>query len=377
MGPLLALALPFAGTPRVREDRSIDVWPDHGHRAGNARDVHASAILDAAIEGYVVGWKADTPRTGTARSAAEWLAIVRDIAVQLDWAPRTIAGLTERTSRREGSSRRNQTHLIRPGNKRREGASADPGRGCLTHTSAGTSPHNPTHSGGSRMQRTSNSVMSYSYNSISSEPFGVRKAAIALPRVPLFENDNESGVSVTSYGQGQLTGAMFTVPAHGEIRVDFRLKLLCVTPENAQMLNELIRSLLDATRQHLYDDLKRTEVSGGASFFGLFGWGGAKASYSDTKHTMDRFGLSEQNQQRIVNAMMEIVQQPSEFNYTGTIYNRANDYDVTGNLFGIVMDATIQQSQYQHQLRFLAPEVRLRTPDGSGLPVVGRLYDLQ
>jgi hypothetical protein len=203
----------------------------------------------------------------------------------------------------------------------------------------------------------------------------LRKSNLILPELS-FADENETGVAVTSYGQGKVTGAMFTVPAHGEVTINFKLRLVCVTPQDVQNLNNLIRSLLDASRQHIYDELSKTQVSGGASFFGLFGWGGAKASYEKTKHTMDSLGLSETNQQTIVNAMMQIVTQPTEFNYSGTIYNRNYDYDVTGNLFGIVMDAEIKQEQFQHQLRFLAPNLHLNTTDGNILPTVTPIYEM-
>jgi hypothetical protein len=182
------------------------------------------------------------------------------------------------------------------------------------------------------------------------------------------------GVSVTSYGQGQVTGGMFTVPAHGEITVDFELHLLCVTPQDVQNLSALIRALLDASHQHVFDDLQKTDISGGASLFGFFSFG-VSASYSDVKHTMDSWGLSEVNQQTIVNNMMQIAQKTNDFKYAGTVYNRDYDYAVTGNLFGIVMDATIQQQQSSNQVRFLAPNVHLQSTDGSAtLPVVGNLY---
>ena len=216
----------------------------------------------------------------------------------------------------------------------------------------------------------------FKYKSTKTAVDGLRRSKLVLPIMGRLDNVNETGVSVTTYGKGQVTGVMYTVPAHGQINVDFKLKLLCVTPEDIQNLSNLIRSLLDASHQHSYDELEKTEVSGGASFFGFFGWGGASASYSDTKHTMDSFGLSERNQQAIVDAMMKVAQQVSEFNYSGTIFNKDYDYDVTGNLFGIVMDATISQDQYQHQIRFLAPNVHLESPDGTSLHSVGRLYDL-
>lgn len=215
------------------------------------------------------------------------------------------------------------------------------------------------------------------YKSTNPALIGLRQSNMILPKIDRLYGENETGVAVTAYGTGQVTGLMYTVPAHGQINVDFQLKLMCVTPEDVQTLTNLIRSLLDASHQHTFDELESTQVSGGASFFGFFGWGGASASYSDTKHTMDSFGLSEQNQQTIVNAMMKLVQQVSQFNYSGTVFNKDYDYDVTGNLFGIVMDATISQSQYQSQVRFLAPNVQLQSSDGTALPCVGQLYNLQ
>ncbi len=185
---------------------------------------------------------------------------------------------------------------------------------------------------------------------------------------------NASGVAVTSYGQGQVSGVTYTVPAHGEIEVDFELNIFCVTPQDVATLSALIRSLLDASHQHLFDEISRTDISGGASLFGFFSFG-VSASYSDTKHTMDSWGLSEANQEAIVNAMMKIAQQTSKFNYSGTVYNRDYDYDVSGNMFAIVMDAAIQQQQYNNQLRFLAPNPHLQSTDGSiTLPSVGNLY---
>jgi len=204
---------------------------------------------------------------------------------------------------------------------------------------------------------------------------GLRKSRLILPKLtPLDGGSTQSGVAINTYGQGQVTGLIYTVPAHGQINVNFQLKLMCVTPDDVQTLNTLIKSLLDASHQQSYSELSKTEVSGGASFFGFFGWGGASASYSDTKQTMNSFGLSEANQATIIAAMMKIVQQTSLFNYSGTIFNRDYDYDVTGSLFGIVMDAVIQQDQYQNTVRFLAPNVHLQTADGDTLPSVGQLY---
>ena len=206
------------------------------------------------------------------------------------------------------------------------------------------------------------------------ELLGRRRTPFALSTLFRADSTVTDGVSVTSYGQGQVTGGMFTVPAHGEINVDFELHLLCVTPQDVTNLSALIHSLLDASHQHLFDEVQKTDISGGASLFGFFSFG-VSASYSDVKHTMDGWGLSEQNQETIVNNMMAIAQKTNDFRYSGTVYNRDYDYEVTGNLFGIVMDASIQQQQASNQLRFLAPNVHLQSTDGStNLPIVGKLY---
>lgn len=183
-------------------------------------------------------------------------------------------------------------------------------------------------------------------------------------------SDSDDGVAVNSYGQGKVSGVTFTVPAHGEIEVDFTLKMNCATPDDVKNMNDLIRGLLDASKQHEFDELEKTEVSGGLSFM-TFWSGGAKASYSDTKHTMDKWGLSEENQQTIVKGMMELIQKQNVLRYKGTVHNREYDYSVSGNMFGIVMDAQIRQDQHSNQVRVLAPNAHMKGPDGETLPSVG------
>ncbi|MBY3348438.1 hypothetical protein [Rhizobium laguerreae] len=203
----------------------------------------------------------------------------------------------------------------------------------------------------------------------------VGRTQTVLNHISVFRADPsvEDGVSITSYGQGQLIGVMYTVPAHGQIDVDINMKLQCVTPSDVITLNNMIKGILDATHFHKFEETESTNVSGGLGFFAFWS-GGVSASYSDVKHTLDGWGLSAEDQRKIVNGMMEIAQNVSTFNYKGTIYNRDFDYDVTGSLFAIVMDATIQQGQHHKQLRFLAPKVHLKTNDGDSLPVVGTLY---
>tara|TARA_R110002095_G_scaffold160520_1_gene139163 strand:+ start:250 stop:957 length:708 start_codon:yes stop_codon:yes gene_type:complete len=189
------------------------------------------------------------------------------------------------------------------------------------------------------------------------------------------DDRTEDGIAVTAYGVGRVSGVMFTVPAHSEIEVNFRIRLLCVTPEDIRNLSNLIASMIDASRQGYWNDYSKTHVSGGASFFGFFS-GGVRASYTQVKQRMEWWGLSEENQRVIIERMTHIAMQTSEFNYQGTIYNRDNSYSVSGNMFCVVMDATISQGQYQTQVRHIAPKPHLRSENGETLPTIGDLYEV-
>ena len=178
------------------------------------------------------------------------------------------------------------------------------------------------------------------------------------------------GVQVTAYGQGQVSGVTYTVPAHADVDVDFTLNMQCVTPENVNALDQLIRSLLSASKQHEYDQLTKKTSSGGRGFFLFFSGGGSHSSYSQTTHTMDSWGLTREQQSKIIDTMMELVNKTQRFEYKGTIQNTQYDYSVSGSMFGIVMDVTIQKDEKHTQVRFLAPNLHLQGNDGSSIPTV-------
>ncbi|WGD34541.1 hypothetical protein [Olleya sp. YS] len=183
------------------------------------------------------------------------------------------------------------------------------------------------------------------------------------------------GVSVNAYGQGQCSGVTYTVPAHGDIKVGFTLKMQCVTPKNVDALDALIRGMLSASNQKKYDQLTEKSSSGGRGFFLWFSAGGSRTSYKQTTHIMESYGLTREQQTKIIDAMVKMANEVNTFTYKGTINNDKYDYSVSGSLFGIVMDATIQKGENHAQLRFLAPNVHLDGNDGaSSLPSVGKLY---
>ncbi|MCR9088126.1 MAG: hypothetical protein NXH97_15430 [Rhodobacteraceae bacterium] len=184
-----------------------------------------------------------------------------------------------------------------------------------------------------------------------------------------------NGVSVTSFGQGQVTGATYTVPAHGKIKVEFDLQLLAVTGSDIENLNNLIRGMLNASEQKRFDSLSKSEASGGSAGFLFFSGGYSHRSSSEVTQSMDSWGLTRADQDKIITQMLTLTNKTQKFKYKGTIFNKDYDYDVTGNLFGIVMDATIQQGTASAQVRMLAPDVHMQdSSTGATIPSVGKLY---
>ncbi|MCE2570704.1 hypothetical protein [Motilimonas eburnea] len=204
-----------------------------------------------------------------------------------------------------------------------------------------------------------------------SELQSAKPVARSKPRTAA-KGEATNGVAVNAYGQGQCSGVTYTVPAHGQIEVEFEIKMQCITPEGIESMNKLIRGMLDASKQHEYDELSKKSISGGISFLPFFG--SAKASYEDTKHTMDKWGLSEKNQEEIVTKMLALANEMNTFKYKGTVYNKDYDYDVTGNMFAIVMDCEIKKEEQSSQQRYIGPDAHLTTNEGETLPAVGKLY---
>ncbi|WP_055445933.1 hypothetical protein [Lacinutrix mariniflava] len=196
---------------------------------------------------------------------------------------------------------------------------------------------------------------------------------------PAVNNSGAStdGVSVNAYGQGQCSGATYTIPAHGNIDVKFDLTMQCVTPDNVDALDALIRGMLSASQQAKYDQLTEDTSSGGRGFFLWFSAGGSKTTHKQTTHTMTSYGLTTAQQTTIIDAMVKMANKTNTFKYKGNINNTAYDYSVSGSLFGIVMDCTIQKGENHSQIRFLAPNIHVKGDNGASLGVETPLWERQ
>lgn len=182
-----------------------------------------------------------------------------------------------------------------------------------------------------------------------------------------------SSINITSFGQGQVSATKYTVPPYGDINVNFKIKLQVVTPDGLKKMDSLVKSLLEASKQHEYEQLSKSKASGGISFFAF--WGGkASASTETTKRTMDSWGLSEANQEKIVTDMLKLSQKMNTFDYNGSIKNVGN-HDVSGDLMAFTMDATINQGNETKELKMIAPQVSLKPNDGGdNIPLTSPLF---
>ncbi|MEK2059026.1 hypothetical protein WOB64_02710 [Vibrio parahaemolyticus] len=213
------------------------------------------------------------------------------------------------------------------------------------------------------------------YNGVTSEAEKLIISPIEVPLVPFVRPmGSSSGLAVQAFGQGQIAGASYSVPAHGELTLDFDIKLSCITPENVQNITDTIKALLSASEYERFKEMEKRTASGGISFFGLFGWSG-RGSYEKTKERMSGFGLSEENQRTIINTMAKAASELSTYKVNGTIYNRNNDYSVSGHIYAMVMDCQIVSDEYVNQQRYIGNRAHLRTDDGENIPVLGKLYE--
>eukprot|EP01084_Bolivina_argentea_P258968 436804_1 len=184
----------------------------------------------------------------------------------------------------------------------------------------------------------------------------------------------EDSTSVVGYGRGQLSGAYYTVPAHGKAKVTATITMQSVTPDSIAALNSLVESMLKASKKGSYEKLKENSVSGGSSFFSFLS-GGVKASHKDMEKNMKSWGLSEENISKITTQMCEIANKSNTFTLEADIDNSKYDYSVSGNLFAVVMDCEIKTKDTHIQQRYIAPQVNLISKDGAAtLPVTKPLY---
>eukprot|EP01084_Bolivina_argentea_P300890 518945_1 len=147
-----------------------------------------------------------------------------------------------------------------------------------------------------------------------------------------------------------------------------------ITPDDMKTLNSMVESMIKPSKKGSYENLKKTSLSGGSSFFSFLS-GGVKASHKDIEKNMKSWGLSEENISKITTQMCEISNKSNTYTLEADIDNSKYDYSVSGNLFVVVMDCQISTKDKHIQQRYIAPHVNLISNYGAAtLPVTEPLY---
>jgi hypothetical protein len=154
-------------------------------------------------------------------------------------------------------------------------------------------------------------------------------------------------------GYGSITGLSYTIPAHTDADFDIDLKVLSLTSNDVNNLNNLIQGMVSASQYQKIRDYEATHASANLSFWGFLG-GGGSASYDKTHEAMSGFGLSEENQRTIVSAMSEVAKNMSKVDAKIHVKNAANDYAVSGNMIVFTISGTVKTSNQQYQYRMIA-----------------------
>jgi ribosomal protein S13 len=183
-----------------------------------------------------------------------------------------------------------------------------------------------------------------------------KNISIKFPTPITFDDipSSQTGFSVEAQGIGSFTGLAYTVPAHTEGKIEADIKTMAITSEDVKKLNDLVMSMLNASEREKVETHTSTNVSANISVWSMFGGGSGNASYTQTKDTMKSMGLTEEQITTIVESLFDIAQKMSSVKLDFMIYNRDNDYSVSGDLELYTVSGKITTSKGTAEYRFLA-----------------------
>jgi hypothetical protein len=111
--------------------------------------------------------------------------------------------------------------------------------------------------------------------------------------------------------------------------------------------------MVSASQWQKVRDYEATHASANLSYWGFLSGGGG-ASYDKTHEAASGFGLSEENQRTIVNAMTEIAKNMSRVAVDVHVRNSANDYAVGGNMIVFTIAGSVRVNNQTRQWRMIA-----------------------
>lgn len=182
--------------------------------------------------------------------------------------------------------------------------------------------------------------------------------------------DAEEAFSIDAQGTGSFTGLAYTVPAHTKGKLEAYIQVMAIGSEDVKQLRDLVMSMLDASHKKEIKEHEETKASANVSFWSLFG-GGASASYTKTRDTMESWGLTPEQITKIIDKMFEIASKMSHVKLDFEIDNSANDYAVSGDLYLYTISGSVKTEKGTRQYRVLADK-----GSAAGAPATGSIIPL-
>eukprot|EP00122_Pirum_gemmata_P004111 Pgem_evm1s3733 len=167
-----------------------------------------------------------------------------------------------------------------------------------------------------------------------------------------------SSMTVVGQGVGSISGAGFTVPGRSVAQIDIVLNFPVLSSQNVKDIESLVESAIHASKREEYYHEKQTHksASGSLSFFKPFSGIKASASSDEITRNMEYYGISEENQAVIINAIAEMMTATSPMKYSCTVNNNDSPYSRSGNFFAYVMSGTVTIENVQYEYRFLSDD---------------------
>jgi hypothetical protein len=189
-------------------------------------------------------------------------------------------------------------------------------------------------------------------------------------------SSSQDSFTIEAEGTGSITGISYTVPAHTEGKVSVDIKMMAITTQNVKDLNDLIMSLLDASRQEYVREYSRTHASANISIWSIFG-GGGSASYEKISENMHSLGLTDEQITMIINKLFDIANQFTNVKLELDVHNTDNDFSVSGEIDLYTISGTIKTSKGTTQYRFLADKGAAKDQSGEKVaPVTGEVIPI-
>lgn len=184
-------------------------------------------------------------------------------------------------------------------------------------------------------------------------------------RRALLRGSSEDSFSWEGGGIGAVQGATFTVPAHGSISLTYTIHATAISQDDMNKFESLVKSMMDASHYAQYKSHAEASASG---HWSLFGGASASASASMTRDSMSGYGISPENQTKLIETLNTMFAQPSTYTATVTVNNTNYDYSVSGQIMVYSFTGHITTSQGTKQTRMIGGPVA-QGSGGESLPV--------